>query len=75
LIEAEALRREFAPTTSATALHVDNVEAARAELQSHGVEFNGDILDSGVCHQAFFEDPDGNALILRDRYAPPDVQP
>ena len=30
------------------------------ELKSRGVEFRGDTLDSGVCCQAFFEDPDGN---------------
>ena len=52
-------------------LRVDDVAAARAELESRGVEFEGDILDSGVCHQAFFEDPDGNALAIHHRYAPP----
>jgi hypothetical protein len=30
----------------------------------------GDILDAGVCHMAFFADPDGNALMLHHRYAP-----
>ncbi|MGH2954277.1 MAG: VOC family protein [Solirubrobacterales bacterium] len=52
-------------------LRVDDVETARAELESRGVEFEGEILDSGVCHQTFFEDPDGNALALHHRYAPP----
>jgi len=27
-------------------------------------------MDSGVCHQAIFTDPDGNPLILHHRYAP-----
>ncbi len=36
------------------------------------MEFRGDILDSGVCHQAFFADPDGNPLALHHRYAPKD---
>jgi len=49
---------------------VDDVEAARAELQSRGVTFKADTLDSGVCHQAFFEDPAGNVLALHHRYAP-----
>ena len=49
---------------------VDDVEAARAELESRGITFKGDTLDSGVCHQAFFEDPDGNALAIHHRYAP-----
>ena len=51
------------------ALRVDDVGAARAELEGRGVEFMG-TRDSGVCHMAFFADPDGNALILHRRYAP-----
>ena len=54
----------------ALALHVDDVAAARAALEQRGVEFRGDILDTGVCHMAFFVDPDGNALMLHHRYAP-----
>ena len=50
--------------------HVDDFEAAKAELESRGVEFLGDTLDSGVCFQAFFKDPDGNALAIHHRYAP-----
>jgi catechol 2,3-dioxygenase-like lactoylglutathione lyase family enzyme len=56
-------------------LRVDDVEAARAELESRGVAFRGETLDSGVCHQAFFEDPDGNALAIHHRYAPKDAKP
>lgn len=41
------------------------------QLESHSVDFMGETLDSGVCHQAFFADPDGNLLILHNRYAPP----
>jgi predicted enzyme related to lactoylglutathione lyase len=52
------------------ALHVDDVADARAELESRGVAFHGDIVDTGVCHMAFFADPDGNALMLHHRYAP-----
>lgn len=59
-------------TGSPIALRVDDVHAARAELEARGVEFRGDVLDSGVCHQAFFADPDGNPLILHHRYAPRD---
>jgi catechol 2,3-dioxygenase-like lactoylglutathione lyase family enzyme len=62
---------EFAPQKNAhPALHVDDVEAARVELEAKGVEFTGDILDTGVCHMAFFTDPDGNDLMLHHRYAP-----
>jgi catechol 2,3-dioxygenase-like lactoylglutathione lyase family enzyme len=51
-------------------LGVDDVAAARAELEGKGVQFYGDILDTGVCHMAFFADPDGNELMLHHRYAP-----
>ena len=61
----------FAPQKNAhPALHVDDVAAARAELEGKGVEFTGDILDTGVCHMAFFTDPDGNDIMLHHRYAP-----
>jgi predicted enzyme related to lactoylglutathione lyase len=55
---------------TAMALHVDDVAAARAELEQRGVQFQGEILDTGVCHMAFFADPDGNALMLHHRYVP-----
>ena len=54
------------------AIHVDDVAAARERLESKGVEFMGEILDTGVCHMAFFTDPDGNDLMLHHRYAPRD---
>jgi predicted enzyme related to lactoylglutathione lyase len=60
----------YHPNPNPVALHVEDVEAARAELTGRGVEFQGDILDTGVCHMAFFSDPDGNALMLHKRYAP-----
>lgn len=59
------------PNSSALAFQVDDVEAARAELEAKGVEFTDDTLDSGVCHMGFFSDPDGNPLMLHKRYAPP----
>jgi len=52
------------------ALHVDDVAAARATLESRGVEFHGDVFDTGVCHMAFFKDSEGNDLMLHRRYAP-----
>ena len=70
LIVAEALGIEFSPHRVPIAFHVDDVEAARAELESRGVTFLGDTIDSGVCHQALFRDPDGNVLDLHHRYAP-----
>jgi len=61
---------EFSPQKNAhLALHVDDVAAARAELEAKGVTFAGEILDTGVCHMTFFTDPDGNDLMLHHRYA------
>jgi len=60
----------FQATAVPIALHVENVAAARSALEERGVEFAGDIFDTGVCHMAFFSDPDGNALMLHHRYAP-----
>lgn len=51
-------------------LGVDDVPAARTALEARGVTFLGDTLDTSVCHMAFFQDPDGNQLMLHHRYAP-----
>ena len=58
------------PHDAGFALRVPDVEEARAELEAKGVVFNGPTRDTGVCHMAFFSDPDGNPLILHHRYAP-----
>ena len=60
----------FKPNANHLALQVEDVAAARAELEERGVTFMGDIFDTGVCHMAFLADPDGNALMLHHRYAP-----
>ena len=76
VVDMAKIGREFAPNDrGGIALRVDDVAEARTQLESEGVEFEGDILDSGVCHQAFFHDPDGNLLILHHRFAPPDAMP
>jgi catechol 2,3-dioxygenase-like lactoylglutathione lyase family enzyme len=75
LMQSDAFGLEFKPHTHPIALHVADVEAARAELESEGIEFNADTMDSGVCHMAFFADPDGNGLMLHHRYAPKDAKP
>ena len=69
--EPEKQGMPFAPQKNAPpALHVDDVAAARAELEAKGVTFNGDTFDTGVCHMALFCDPDGNDLMLHRRHAP-----
>ena len=61
--------REFAPAQTAVVLRVDDVHAAKAELEGKGVEFGTEVIDSGVCHQAYFADPDGNGVGIHHRYA------
>jgi len=75
VMQSDAFGLEFKAHTHPIALHVDDFEAARAELESRGVEFKGETIDSGVCVQAIFEDPDGNALDIHHRYAPPGTKP
>ncbi len=68
--EPDKMGGSFAPQTNAhIALHVDDMEASRKALGEKGVEFLGETFDTGVCHMAFFKDPDGNDLMLHHRYA------
>jgi catechol 2,3-dioxygenase-like lactoylglutathione lyase family enzyme len=73
VFDFSAVGQKVSATGGPIALRVDDVAAARAELESRGVEFLHDTIDSGVCHQAIFRDPDGNTLILHHRYAPRDT--
>ena len=70
LIDPTNVGQSFtAPHTSSIALRVPDVAEAREALEAKGVAFAGEIFDTGVCHMAFFADPDGNALMLHRRYA------
>ncbi len=69
VMDAQEMGLEHRTSQNPIALHVEDVEAARRTLEGHGVEFAGDTFDTGVCHMAFFADPDGNALMLHHRYA------
>ncbi len=68
VMQSDAFGLEFKPGSALVALHVDDVAATRERLEAAGVKFRGEILDSGVCHQTFFADPDGNHLGLHHRY-------
>jgi catechol 2,3-dioxygenase-like lactoylglutathione lyase family enzyme len=70
VMQSDAFGIEFQANNHPLELRVEDFEAAKAELESRGVEFEGETLDSGVCFQAFFADPDGNALAIHHRYAP-----
>jgi catechol 2,3-dioxygenase-like lactoylglutathione lyase family enzyme len=69
LWQPEAEGVPFTPNTAGIALRVPDVETARVRLAERGVEFLGTTVDTGVCHMAFFYDPDGNVLILHRRHA------
>jgi predicted enzyme related to lactoylglutathione lyase len=75
IMQSDAFGIPFSPHSHPIALHVDDVSAARKELEDQGIQFGGDTMDSGVCHMAHFRDPDGNVLMLHHRYAPKDAEP
>jgi predicted enzyme related to lactoylglutathione lyase len=72
VLQSEAFDIEPRPNNHPIALHVEDVATARAELESRGVSFLGDTIDTGVCHMAPFQDSEGNTLLLHHRYAPRD---
>src|SRR4051794_15781510 len=72
VLKSEAFEIEPRTNNHPIALRVDDVAAARTELESRGVKFLGDTIDTGVCHMAPFEDSEGNTLLLHHRYAPRD---
>jgi predicted enzyme related to lactoylglutathione lyase len=70
IISPEKMGMEHHVSRNPIALQVEDMAAARARLEDAGITFAGDTFDTGVCHMAFFADPDGNALMLHHRYAP-----
>jgi catechol 2,3-dioxygenase-like lactoylglutathione lyase family enzyme len=61
---------QFAPLPPSTiALRVDDVAAAKAELEAAGLEV-AEMWDSGLCKGAGVNDPAGNRILLHRRYAP-----
>ena len=54
-----SIGQPFAPNLGGLAIRVPDVAAARAEPEAKGVDFDGETIDSGVCHMATFHDPDG----------------
>jgi catechol 2,3-dioxygenase-like lactoylglutathione lyase family enzyme len=69
VMQSDAFGVDFQTNNHPIEFRVDDFDAAHAELTSRGVEFHGETLDSGVCYQAFFKDPDGNRLAIHHRYA------
>ncbi len=75
IMRAEDFGATFSRNAMPIALQVADVAAARDVLEAKGVRFVSDTVDSGVCWQAIFLDPDGNPLSLHHRYAPKDDSP
>ena len=68
IFDPSSIGQPFAPSPAGLALRVPDVDAARAELEAKGVEFDGETIATGVCKQAWFKDPDGNSLMLHRRF-------
>ena len=68
VFDPSSIDQPFAPSPAGLALRVPDVDAARAELETKGVQFDGETIETSVCRQAWFKDPDGNALMLHRRF-------
>ena len=68
IFDPSSIGQPFERSPAGLALRVPDVDAARVELEAKGVEFDGETIVTGVCKQAWFKDPDGNALMLHRRF-------
>ena len=68
VFDPSSIGQPFAVSPAGLALRVPDVEAARVELEAKGIHFDGDTIVTSVCRQAWFKDPDGNALMLHRRF-------
>jgi catechol 2,3-dioxygenase-like lactoylglutathione lyase family enzyme len=68
IFDPSSIGQPFAPSPAGLALRVRDVDAARAELEAKGVQFDGETIETSVCRQAWFKDPDGNSLMLHRRF-------
>jgi catechol 2,3-dioxygenase-like lactoylglutathione lyase family enzyme len=68
IFDPSSIGQAFAASPAGLALRVQDVDAARAELEAKGVRFDGETIETSVCKQAWFKDPDGNSLMLHRRY-------
>ena len=68
VFDPASIGQSFAPSPAGIALRVPDVDTARSELEAKGVVFDGETIETSVCRQAWFKDPDGNALMLHRRF-------
>ncbi len=68
VFDPSSIGQPFAVSPAGLALRVEDVDASRTELEGKGVVFDGETIVTSVCKQAWFKDPDGNALMLHRRF-------
>ena len=68
IFDPSSIGQPFSPSPAGLALRVPDVDAARAELEAKGVQFDGETIETSVCRQAWFKDLDGNSLVLHRRF-------
>ena len=72
VMQPDAFGLEFEPHSLPIELHVEDFDGREGRArESRGIEFEGETIDSGVCWQAFFKDPDGNSLAIHHRVRAP----
>lgn len=59
------------PDGCTVALEVDDFDSAIAKLREADVKITMEPMDTGVCHMAGVEDPDGNPLLIHKRKPQP----
>ena len=70
VMQVDAFGIDFSPTASRSRSTSTTSRAPRPSSSRAGSSSRGDVIDSGVCFQAFFHDPDGNMIGIHHRYAP-----
>ena len=68
VMDPTAFGQEFKSSAGSIVMRVEDFDVAKSDLEGKGVTFVTDKIDSGVCHQAYFQDPDGNSLGIHHRY-------
>lgn len=67
VIGAGAPNFKAGPQGAVVTLEVDDFAKAIKELKKAKVEFVMEAQDTGVCHMALINDPDGNRLMIHKR--------
>jgi len=60
---------DWKPTSSgcSVGLEVDDFQKSISELKAKGMKFQMEPFETPVCHMAFINDPDGNAICIHKR--------